>query len=71
MTASLLGTCVAVILGALAVVRPQAESPPATPDQPLLEQPAPPFHFPDLSGKPLALEELGGRFTILHFGASW
>jgi hypothetical protein len=48
-------------------LRAQAESP-----QPMLGEPAPAFRLPDVrSGESLSLEDLGGRFVVLHFGASW
>jgi hypothetical protein len=42
------------------------------PEQPMLGEAAPAFRLPDVrTGKSLALEELRGRFVVLHFGASW
>lgn len=42
------------------------------PTQPKLDEAAPSFRLPDArTGKTLALEELRGRFIVLHFGASW
>ncbi len=58
------------VLAALALVSSGATWPGAS-DQPMLGQPAPSFRLSDLSGKPLALEDLRGRFIVLHFGASW
>jgi len=55
-------------LAALAVVRPEAAG---APEQPMLGEPAPSFRLPDLSGELLGLEDLRGRFIVLHFGASW
>jgi len=40
--------------------------------QPMLGEPAPTFRLQDLlSGKTISLEDLRGRFVVLHFGASW
>ena len=41
-------------------------------EQPMLGEPAPTFRLQDLlSGKTISLEDLRGRFVVLHFGASW
>lgn len=43
----------------------------AAAEQPMIGEPAPSFRLPDLEGDELALEDLRGRFIVLHFGASW
>ena len=40
-------------------------------DQPMIGQPAPSFRLRSVDGKTLSLEEMRGRFIVLHFGASW
>jgi hypothetical protein len=42
------------------------------PPQPMLGEAAPSFRLPDVrTGEMLTLEDLRGRFIVLHFGASW
>jgi hypothetical protein len=55
-------------LAALAALRPEAAG---APERPMLGEPAPSFRLPDLSGELLGLEDLRGRFIVLHFGTSW
>jgi hypothetical protein len=37
----------------------------------LLGQPAPSFRLEDVGGRTLSLDDLRGRFVVVHFGASW
>lgn len=39
--------------------------------QPMLDQPAPLFSLTDLKGKQYSLEELKGKFTVIHIAATW
>ncbi len=39
--------------------------------QPMLGQIAPPFTLTDLKGETYSLEELKGRFVVIHFATTW
>lgn len=43
----------------------------AVADHPLIGEAAPAFDLPTISGEQLSLEELKGKFLVVHFGASW
>ncbi len=58
-------------VAALSLIGTGAASPPGPADQPMLRHAAPAFRLKDLSGKTLALEDLRGRFLVMHFTASW
>jgi cytochrome oxidase Cu insertion factor (SCO1/SenC/PrrC family) len=58
-------------LATLSLIGTGPGSPLDPPEQPMLRHPAPSFRLKDLSGKALALEDLRGRFIVLHFTASW
>ena len=69
MTAAL---AVAVVVGALVAVlatRPSASS--TTTASPLLGKPAPEVSGPALTGGPVDLSSLRGRFVVVNFFASW
>jgi cytochrome c biogenesis protein CcmG/thiol:disulfide interchange protein DsbE len=56
----------AVLLAAMLLPAPGEAAPP-----PLLDQPAPAFRLRGIDGSTLSLENLRGKFIVLHFGASW
>lgn len=39
--------------------------------QPMIGQPAPPFQLKSLDGKTFSLEDLKGKFVVVHFAATW
>ena len=51
-----------------------ASADPASPDvadHPWIGAEAPPFALESVNGESLALEDLRGRFVVIHFGTSW
>lgn len=44
---------------------------PVVAGHPMIGEAAPPFDLQTISGERLSLEELKGKFLVVHFGASW
>lgn len=40
-------------------------------EHPMMGEPAPPFDLPTLDGDQISLDDLRGRYVVLHFGAGW
>ena len=58
-------------LATLSLIGTGSGNPLGPPDQPMLRHRAPSFRLKDLSGKAVSLEDLRGRFLVVHFTASW
>lgn len=43
----------------------------AAADQPMIDEAAPTFDLPSLSGNRVDLEDYRGKILVLHFGAGW
>lgn len=63
-------TLLALALAAGVGGAPQARAEDGPP-QVRLGDPAPGFRLPDLEGNVVDLEDLRGRYVVVHFGASW
>lgn len=62
----------ALALCALALALTEPARAGDAPKQPMLGEPAPSFRLKDvMTGQAVSLEDLRGRFIVLHFGASW
>jgi len=60
-----------VCLAAMLAPAPAVAQGAGVASHPMIGEPAPAFDLEEVSGDTLSLEELRGRFVILHFGASW
>src|SRR5258705_11560941 len=40
-------------------------------EQPMIGQPAPLFELKDVDGKTYSLEQLKGKYIVIHFAATW
>lgn len=58
-------------LAALAAPANAADPATGVDDHPWIGAPAPAFELAGIDGETLALEDLRGRFVVIHFGTSW